>query len=64
MGISAFLTVAFRLLLIYFIVRLVWSLFAGRKNTTEQSRKKAARQPPRFDTQGKNVVDADYEDLK
>ena len=61
---TAFLALLFRLVLLYLVVKLLWSVFAGRKNTFAQDKRKAKPAPPRFDTKGKNVDDGDYEEVK
>jgi hypothetical protein len=58
------ITVGVRLLLLYLVIRLVWSLFSGKKNTIPHGQSKGAHQEKRFDTHGKDVVDGDYEELR
>ncbi|MBD3396255.1 MAG: hypothetical protein GF418_11575 [Chitinivibrionales bacterium] len=60
---GAFLVIMLRVLLIYFAIRLVWSLFSRRENTIESDPRKAAAPKKRFDGRGENIADAEYEDV-
>jgi len=61
---SAVIAIFFRLLILYFVIKVLWSLFAGNKNTTEQQRTKGRAAPKRFDAKGHSIDDAEYDDIK
>jgi hypothetical protein len=58
------LSIALRAVLLYFVLKLLWSLFTGGKNRIAAQRRRAAGSPRRFETDGKNVADADYDEVK
>jgi hypothetical protein len=61
---ASLLGILLRVFLLYFVLKLLWSLFAGRKNTIATDRGKTKASPRRFDTHGENVADADYDEVK
>ena len=52
----------FQIVFLYIIIRVLWAFFGGRRQT---SRTESAKpKPKRFNTDGKDVADASFKDIK
>jgi hypothetical protein len=62
MSIIAFIT---ELFVLYIIVRVIWSFLRLKKGVDpRKNNRENNASPPRFDTRGENVSDADFEEIK
>jgi hypothetical protein len=59
----SFISLLFQLVFIYVIIRVLWSVFRGKRKPQEPVND-GKKQQRRFDVKGKDVADADFEEIK
>ncbi len=57
------LAIILRILALYAIVRLTWSLLTRERTGRERVRKQPKGRPRRFDVRNRDVADAEFEEL-
>jgi len=61
---TALIAIFVRIALIYLVIRLVWSFFSKGSNILGSSRKKSEEHIKRYDTKGKKIEEAEFEELQ
>lgn len=64
MAVTALLAFFARLVIIYLVIRFIWSLFSKGSSFLGTEKKKPEESVKRYSANGEKIEDADFEDIK